>query len=65
MPRLFPTMPRRTLRKILVCVAFKLYSLRRWPNIVLLDHIEGLEVDEQTMPQRWDPDVLLPSNLVE
>jgi hypothetical protein len=32
---------------------------------VLLDHIEGLEVDEQTLPQRRDPDALPPSNFVE
>ena len=64
-PRLFPTMPRRTLRKILVRVAFKLYSLCRRPIILLLDHIEGLEVDEQTLPQRRDPDALPPSNFVE
>ena len=47
-------------------MVFKLYFLCGWPNIILLlDHIEGLEVDEQTLPQRRDPDALPPSNFIE
>lgn len=38
--------------------------LHRRPD-VFIDHVEGMEEDEDTIPQKRDPDALPPSNFLE